>query len=220
MVPLTNSVQTAFPATERFLRAALAGASLDAASFQRRLSPCSLARCGGTCCAEGATLNGEEALVLRQITRRHSDFLRSLVPDLPEQAITRADGVDRTALKPRPFRHRVSDYPPHFPETACAFLQEDSRCALQSLADAQGKHPWTYKPLACWLHPISISAEQITLPSTRTDPYPGGFASQTHCGREDLCGQAAHEVLVHELAFLGQMLGRDLLAELRAENRV
>jgi hypothetical protein len=122
----------------------------------------------------------------------------------------RDDGVERTAVKPRAFHALVPDYPAHFPDTACAFLTPDARCALQVIAEAEGRHPWTYKPLACWLHPISISPERIALPDEATDPYPGGFATQTHCGRSEPCGVPAREILADELAFLGEILGRDL----------
>lgn len=77
--------KTAFPATERALRAALADAELDAASFERRLAPCSLARCGGTCCHDGVHVNPEVALVLENLARRERDFFcevgRDLFPD-------------------------------------------------------------------------------------------------------------------------------------------
>lgn len=213
MLPPADPPITAFPATERMLRTALADAVLDAASFERRLAPCALAACGGTCCAHGATLNGEEALVLRQIARRNEGFLRALVPDLPERAIVREDGVERTAVKPRAMHGRISGYPGHFPETACAFLLEDARCALQCLAEHEGKHPWTYKPLACWLHPIALSAGRIELPDEETDRHAGGFATATHCGRTAACGRPAREVLAAELEHLGRLLGRDLHAE-------
>lgn len=217
MIPATDTPRTAFPATERLLRSVLADAPLDAASFETRLTPCALARCGGTCCAEGATLNAEEALVLKQIVRRHAEFLRALAPELPEPAIVREDGVERTARRARPFRALVPNYPEHFPETACGFLLDDGRCALQCLAESQGRHPWTYKPLACWLHPISVSPEAIRLPDETTDPYAGGFATRTHCGRASACGTPAREVLAAELEFLGGVLGRDLEAELAGE---
>ena len=210
----SDTPSTAFGGTERLLRTVMTDARLDVPSFERRLSACSLERCHGTCCAEGATLNAEEALVLRQISRSRGALLDALVPDLPHPAVVSEGGVDRTALKARAFRARVAEYPAHFPETACAFLMEDSRCALQCVAEEEGRHPWTYKPLACWLHPISISASSIELPSTETDPYPQGFASQTHCGRTTSCGQPAHEVLAAELDFLGRLLERDLLAEM------
>lgn len=207
---------TAFRATAAALHAACAGAELDAASFARPLRRCALARCGGTCCAEGVTLNPEEALVVRQLTRKHGERLRAFVPDLPEPAVVDEEGVTRTARKPRPFRALVPDYPEHFPETACAFLGPDARCALQRLAEAEGEHPWTYKPLACWLHPIAVSPERVWLPDPASDPNPGGFASQTHCGRVAADGPPAHEVLAAELEWLGGLLERDLAAELRA----
>jgi Fe-S-cluster containining protein len=215
---LPTACRTAFSATERLLRSAFAEAELNVSSFTRRLAPCSLTRCGGTCCAEGASLNAEEALVLQQITRKHRPFFLQLITDFPEHPVVHEDEIHRTAVKPRSFREQVADYPEHFPETACTFLLEDGRCALQCKAEADGKHPWTYKPLACWLHPISLSGDRIELVDEQTDPHPGGFGSQTHCGRTSLCGSAAHEVLAAELSFLGAILERDLLAELRGQD--
>lgn len=206
--------RTAFTATERMLRVRFGDAPLDAASFRRLLRPCSLDRCGGTCCSAGASLNGEEALVIRQLVRRHADFFAVLVPDLPNPPLIRDGGTDRTATRPRAFRAAVPDFPAHFEETACAFLLGDGRCALQCLAEAEGRHPWSFKPLACWLHPISLSPDGIALPDERTDPHAGGFATQTHCGRAEPCGTPAHTVLAAELEFLGELVGRDLRAEI------
>lgn len=210
---------TAFRATARALREACAGAALRAESFARPLAPCALESCRGTCCTQGVTLNAEEALVLTQLARRHAGALRRLAPDMPDEPIVRdaEGGVARTALKPRAFRSVVPDYPPHFPEAACAFLGPTAHCALQDLATEQGRAAWTYKPLACWLHPIAVSAAEIVLPDGATDPHPGGFASRTACGRSPACGGApARAVLAPELAELGQWLGRDLAAELAA----
>ncbi len=209
---------TAFPGTARAVREQCRGATLLAESFARPLVPCALARCRGTCCTHGVTLNDEEALVLGQLARRRADALRRLAPDLPDEPLTRdAAGVARTALKPRAFRAVVPDYPAHFPETACAFLGPTAHCALQDLAVEGGQPPWTYKPLACWLHPVLLSADELRLPDAGSDPYPGGFASQTHCGRA-AAGAAppAHEVLAPELEHLGRWLGRDLRGELAA----
>lgn len=213
---------TAFPGTRRALAERCADAVLDVESFQRPLVRCALDRCGGTCCTHGVTLNAEEALVLAQLVRRHEPALRRLVPDLPDEPLVR-DLAERggprmrTALKPRAFRGRVPGYPPHFPETACAFLGPTARCALQELAVARGEAPWTYKPVACWLHPIQLSAEAILLPDAASDPHPGGFASVTPCGRSPAAGGvSAASVLAEELAYLGHWLGRDLRAELAA----
>jgi hypothetical protein len=59
----------------------------------------------------------------------------------------------------------------------------------------------------------------LTLPDAATDPYHyadyPGYISVTFCGRTVACGRPAHEVLTDELAFLGMILGRSLVAELR-----
>jgi hypothetical protein len=76
-----------------------------------------------------------------------------------------------------------------------------------------GKHPWFYKPLTCWLHPINVSPERITLYDEKTDPYRfpdyDGYLSRTFCGRTMSLGRPAYEVLRPELEFLGRILGRD-----------
>lgn len=221
MNTLPESPRTAFPATEAALRASLAGVGLNRASFLRPLAACSLAHCRGTCCTEGVYLNPEVAAVLRDVVRRNEDLFKELGLDLSRPLIVaEAEGRvthHRTALYPRPFHGRVDGYPPHFHDTACSFLLEDGRCALQSLAIARGLHPWHFKPLACWLHPISITASGVELPDELSDPYRegdgGGFSSQTFCGRTEPCGRPAHQVLRPELDFLGAILGRDLLAE-------
>ncbi len=206
--------RTAYPATESALRAMLADAGLDRASFERPLARCDLAHCRGTCCSEGVTLNDEVAAVLRHLLRKEADFFRASGVD-PETALEREGRAWRTALRPEPFHALVPDYPAHLPDTACAFLLADSRCALQALADARGLHPWHYKPLACWLHPVSISPEGVVLHDAATDPYGEhtGFTTATHCGRTAPCGRPAAEVLRAEIDFLGEVLGRDLLGE-------
>lgn len=215
--PLPESAfsDTAFPATARALRAALAGAPLDAASFERPLSRCDLGRCHGTCCAEGVYLNPEVAAVVRTLERRHAAFFAGVGLDTSAPLTVEepeADGPPsvRTARRPKPFHDLVPDYPFHFPDTACAFLTPDARCGLQLLATHEGRHPWHYKPLACWLHPISLAPAGIRLHDRASDPYPGGFTTATHCGRTAAGGRAAREVLGEELAYLGAMLGREL----------
>lgn len=206
---------TAFPATTRALRAAAGDAPFDAASFERPLSPCALGRCHGTCCAEGVYLNPEAAAVVRTLERRHRAFfaaagLDTSTPLVVEEPEAAGPPSVRTALRAKPFHALVADYPFHFPDTACAFLTPDARCGLQLLAAHEGRHPWHYKPLACWLHPISLSPAGIRLHDPASDPYPGGFTTATPCGRTDPAGRPAREVLGAELAYLGEVLGREL----------
>lgn len=231
---LLPPVATAYPATARALRDACGAAAVDEASFERPLARCALAACRGTCCTAGVTLNPEEAMVLEGLVRREGAALRALLPAMPDRPVVRAptphpvDGRDpwdddaadeapaRTALVPRRYHGVVSGYPPHFADAACAFLTPDARCALQLLAVARARHPWYWKPLACWLHPIAASAARIYLPDAGTDRHAAadgpdaGFASATFCGRAAPGGAPARAVLAPELAVLGALLGRDL----------
>jgi len=147
--------------------------------------------------------------------------------NLPDAVIVRSEwnGIigKKTATRPFPYRTLVDDYPEHFNETACAFLLEDGRCGLQVLSVQDGKHPWYYKPLTCWLQPIKISNAEIRLYDEKSDPFKfpdyGGFVIRTFCGRTSPDGLPAVEVLKEELEFLGKLLNRDLLTEARGTKR-
>src|SRR3981081_4612673 len=81
--------------------------------------------------------------------------------ELPEKVVAPTESHriagNITALKPRPFRSLVENYPAHFDETVCVFLLEDARCGLQVLADRDATHLWYYKPFSCWLLPFSAT---------------------------------------------------------------
>jgi hypothetical protein len=214
---------TAFADAEASLAERCAAAAVDGAAFRRKLARCSLARCRGTCCYDGVHVDAEAADIIQRLAvDRAEDFARMGL-SLPDDVIVQQQwrGLPpqtKTAVKPFPFSSVVGDYPAHFNDTACVFLLEDARCALQVLAEADGKHPWHYKPFGCWLHPISLSSSAITLPDDTTDPFrlPGydGFASKTFCGRNCDDGEPAADVLRTELEFLGRLLRRDLFEEM------
>jgi hypothetical protein len=55
----------------------------------------------------------------------------------------------------------------HYGGTACVFLREDFKCALQCAGDAAGLHPWRFKPYYCILHPLDLDEEgRISLDET------------------------------------------------------
>ena len=159
-------------------------------------------------------------------------FLRTRAADFHETGVTLpsaviTEGVWRdessglkTATKPNDFRGKVSGFPDHFDDTSCVFRADDGRCTLQTLGAKTGRHPWFYKPLVCWLHPINVSPERITIYDENTDPYRypdyDGFASRTFCGRTAALGRPAYEVLRAELELLGHILGRDLTSQFPA----
>src|SRR5262245_8496096 len=195
---MAGDTLTAFPATERAYREAVAVRQVDRASFDRPLARCDLARCRGSCCATGVAVNDETAAVLRRLVARERDWFRSIGIDLPDDVIASppeaiALGQGRTALAPRQFHGTVDGFADHFPDAACVFLLGDGRCSLQVLSVVRGHHPWYFKPMPCWLHPIIVSDEAVTVPDEQADHLPGhegeGFVTSTLCGRTSACGR-------------------------------
>ena len=83
---------------------------------------------------------------------------------------------------------------------------EDGSCALQKFGEAQGRHKWYYKPVNCWKYPLSIADGRLTL-GDKT------FYTYFPCNKNGPVPAA--EALSEELAFLGKIIGRDLLREIR-----
>lgn len=214
---------TAFKESQWLLRNKFASATINPKEFQRKLQPCSLSTCLGTCCYDGASVDEATGnAVQKLVDERRPDFA-AMGLDLPDAVIETSEwnGVVGKKTKSRPFqRPSIKDYPPHFNKSACVFLVNDGRCALQILSQADGKHRWYYKPFTCWLHPIKISKDAIRLYDETSDPnilpdYPG-FVVCAHCGRTDEQGRPAANVLSEELDYLGKLLNRDLLSEVQA----
>ncbi len=223
---------TAYPDDEAVLRRRLASAQVDVPSFRRPLKRCEIAHCQGMCCYDGVYVSEASAIIIEDIARRHAAFFAGLGLDLPGRVIVEGDwpwkkGGLKTAVRPRAFSRTVEGFPSHFRDTACVFLAPDGRCALQVLSAHLGRHPWYYKPVKCWMHPITIQGEEearLVLPSYATDPFrfPGydGFVSQIFCGKTCPGGEPASTVFRDELTFLSRIVGRDLLTQTQARPEV
>lgn len=221
---------TAFPDTLAWLGEAVSALSIDLAALQRPLRRCDLELCCGTCCHDGVYLGPEEADVVRHIVDESRDELEGMGLDLPDQVIVYGSWRDsvsgpKTAVRRQQKRGIVEAYPEHFPETACVFLLSDARCALQALAMRRGLPPWYYKPVTCWMHPLSIEGMDedrpvLTLHDEENDPqrFPDydGFVCRTPCGETCAAGEPAWKVLAEELEYLGSVGGRDLPGEIAA----
>ena len=219
---------TVFLETASALGSDLREAALDHAAFEVPLPACRLAECRATCCHDGVRLPAADVPVLRAVLRGHGSALRAYCPDLPEDPLQPLPGGTWKSAT-----HTVEDadlpagYPAHFTRTRCVFLDSAHRCALQRLAADAGHHPWHFKPLTCWMHPLLLcsSGENsarpvLTLPSPADDPqrapgYPG-FGSRTHCGAALAGAPPAAETLAAEFAALRALSGRDFPAELAA----
>lgn len=214
-------METAYTDTARHVRQLLAAAVVDHNGLDRPIARCDLRECHGTCCHDGVYLNPDEAALIPELVGLHRPFFTELGLDLPEKVVVwgSSQGVSgpKTATKPSPMSELASGYPAHFAQTQCVFLDGEARCGLQLLAVDLGRHPWYYKPFTCWMHPLSIDGNRLTLHDRESDPqnlpgYPG-FVSRTPCGRVNKCGAPARKVLREELAALSEFAGRDLCPE-------
>ena len=211
-----------FEAVRSALRQKCADMPIDGESFARRVAQCALPDCRGMCCYDGVHLDAptEAAVTILAQTRRPE--LTAMGLDLPDAVVVDGyvGGVPygrKTATRAWAVDAVVKDVPEHFTRTCCVFHLDDGRCGLQVLAVQDGVHPWTYKPSSCWLFPITIHGGTIKIFNKTNDPSRfeayKGFVEYTRCGQTCAAGQPAIEVLTDELRYLGEVIGRDLVAE-------
>jgi hypothetical protein len=216
---------TAYAEEEGDLRRRMDGGRVDAGSFQRCVARCEISTCRGMCCYDGVYVGQGSAAVIQRAASEHADFFARLGLRLPARVLVEGNwswkmGGLKTAVARRAFSRTVKGFPPHFADTACVFLTEDGRCSLQLLSVHLRRHPWYYKPVKCWMHPITLEGDAravLLLHDARTDPYrfPGydGFVSRIFCGKTCAGGAPASAVLADELTLLSRIVGRDLVAE-------
>lgn len=218
---------TRYRQTAELLAALLRDAIVDHDAFEMKLRPCTLERCSATCCYDGVYLSEEEASVVTELGEQFRQTFVDYGLKLPEQLVVSARGgrALKTAVRSAEAGELARDFPEHFKKSRCVFLDTLGRCGLQRLSMEQELGDWFLKPLTCWIHPIVILPETrerprpvITIVNRENDPqkaagYPG-FASCTHCGREEEGGQPAWQVLEKELRMLGAISDRDIYHEL------
>lgn len=202
------------------LRASLRQAEIDFAAFSRPLALCELGTCRATCCHDGVVLDPEELRLLGPLTEVHREKFASYgIQQTAPLFVERAKERPRTATRPSDAPERALDFPDHFPKTRCVFLDATHRCAWQRLALDRSEPPWFYKPVSCWMFPISLvpgARPRLTVAGEPHDPQ--DFATNTPCGRLQIeQGRPAHETLREELRLLGEIAGRDFGREILAE---
>jgi hypothetical protein len=215
--------RSAYPGVEDILARQLREAALDHEAFSMRLKPCELPKCRATCCHDGAYLTEEEMTGIRDAVEGHRDRLAGYGWN-EEHYLTSDHRQGRTVTRTAGGDMLADDFPAHFPRSRCVFLDSEHRCVLQRLAMDEGRHPWWWKPVSCWMHPLLLrppagsDRPQLTLARPGRDPaadrnYPG-FGSSTPCGIEADDGMPAWQALRGELELLGKIAGRDLVREL------
>ena len=214
---------TAFPETVKILATQISEARVDHSAFETLLRPCEVSRCKATCCYDGVHVSGEEADYIQRIVREKlgDELDATSVIELTERG-------RKTATRAAVDSELADDFPVHFAKTRCVFLDKQGFCGLQKLALTEKADQWSHKPLTCWMHPLVLipagkweERPVLTIVNAGNDPQKQegykGYASCTHCGREDAAGQPAWQVLEPELKRLGELCGRDIYKELSAE---
>jgi hypothetical protein len=198
----------------------------DVASFQHRYQACSMDEqgylaCNGMCCYDGVTLRPGEAEMVHQLLQDEAEFFARYAIHA-DDAFIEADTFWGGEIKiaTRAHQHPLETFPAHFRQTKCWFGDpETGACLLQVISIQRGWHPWRYKPLECWIHPISLgTADQprIAIFNEQTDLFirhGAGYTEYTNCGKPEVTGIPGYRLFATELYWLGQLLNRDLQAE-------
>lgn len=217
-------VSIAFEPMARALGEEVRAAALDHEAFARPMRVCELGKCRATCCHDGVFLDATERRVLEGVVEEQREALARM-GWREEGFLEEQNGRCKTRSVAAHDEELAEAFPAHFPRTRCVFLDEQHRCVLQRLAVGAGRHPWFWKPVSCWMHPLLLKRRGdgrpwLTLARPGNDPaakagYPG-FGSCTPCGMEVPGGEPGWKVLGGELELLGELAGRDLVGELAA----
>ena len=127
---------------------------------------CRLEECRAACCLHGVWIDAAEW----QDILKHAELIIPHMPPGWDDAglwIDDRQDVDSFSRSGRVVHSRVLPDPTHYGGSACVFLREDFKCALQVAGAANGLHHWRFKPFYCILHPLDLNEEgRITLDKT------------------------------------------------------
>lgn len=169
-----------------------------------RLRACDPRACEARCCYDGVYLEDGEPERIRAAVASDPEFFAHL----PESFIVQGEWAGEPGIKTavRPHTFDSPDFPEHFNQTRCAFAFADGACSLQAFAAKRGEDPWTYKPRACWMHPLRLVDGTPTPPRSalERDPqflgqrYPG-YTAYTPCGQQRSDGRPWNHTLQAEI---------------------
>jgi hypothetical protein len=127
---------------------------------------CTPDECHAACCLYGVWIDRLEAREIRANAALIAEHMEAVCRD-PNDWFDGREEPDEHAPSGWTVHSTVLSAPDHYGETACIFLRKDHLCALQTAAQANGMHPWRFKPYYCILHPLDLDEEgRITLDQT------------------------------------------------------
>jgi hypothetical protein len=126
---------------------------------------CVLSECKGACCLHGVWIDRAE----REEILANAALIAAAMPEALRDPEAWFDGrveEDPFSRSGQVYHSNVLPDPAHYGGTACVFLREDFKCALQVAGETARLHPWRLKPFYCVLHPLDLDEEgRITLDS-------------------------------------------------------
>lgn len=127
---------------------------------------CKLSECRGACCLHGVWLDLAEQADLLAHAASIAPHMPPALRD-PSAWFNGERDADPFAPSGEVVHSNVLPDPTHYGGTACVFLRDDFKCALQVAGQAVGMHPWRFKPFYCVLHPLDLDEQgRITLDET------------------------------------------------------
>jgi hypothetical protein len=128
---------------------------------------CKLLECRGACCLYGVWVGLKE----KQMILEHAEIIRPYLRPAYEGPQTWFE----TIVEEDPFieggqviHTKLVVDPQHYGGSACVFLGQDFKCALQVASEKMNRHPWFLKPFYCVLHPLDLDEEgRITVDETK-----------------------------------------------------
>ena len=135
---------------------------LESAPLRR----CQLDECHAACCLHGAWVDQVEIKDIRSHANMIAPHMPVGVMD-PDGWFDERRETDPHAISGQVGHTTVLSVPDHYGGTACIFLRDDHKCALQTAATQARLHPWRFKPFYCILHPLDLDElGRITLDDT------------------------------------------------------
>ena len=127
---------------------------------------CKLDECRAACCLHGVWVDlveVREILAQARLIKAHLPHERRN----PQEWFEGRQETDQYSLSGEVRHTTVVEDASHYGGTACIFLRDDHKCALQTAGEAAEARPWGFKPFYCILHPLTLDEEgRITLDET------------------------------------------------------
>lgn len=132
-----------------------------------KLHRCLLDNCKGACCLYGVWLDKYERKQVFHYWDEIQGFMLEGYQNDPAVCFDIQIEEDPFVTSREVVHSLVVEDADHYGGTACVFLNEEHKCALQCAAEKMGHHPWFLKPFYCILHPLDLDEEgRITLDET------------------------------------------------------